>query len=222
MEFIKSEGTAELEAALILAINTVLMADKKVLWLVPGGSNINVACQVMKQLKANLGNLMIMLSDERIGKAGHPDSNYSQLHDKGFDYREATFNDILTAGDQEAITRLYAEEAKRNFNAADKIIGFFGMGSDGHIAGILPHSPAATAGHVWAESYESEPYTRVTLTPFALSHVQQAFVGAYGSEKLPALTNLHDKMLSITEQPAQILHHITESKIYNDQIGGVV
>lgn len=222
MKFIKTEGTAELAAALADALNAALAKSEPVLWLVPGGSNTQVATSAMAQLNPrNLAYLTVMLTDERFGPPGHKDSNYEQLKNLGFNYGTARFINVLEAGDVKAVRQQYNDEARKHFNEAKMVIGFFGMGPDGHVAGILPFSPPTVSGKIWVENYETDPFVRVTLTPFALSHVATAFVGAYGAEKLMALQNLHDKMLSIKEQPAQLLHHIPKVYIYNDQLGDV-
>lgn len=220
MDFIKVESTQELETALVLSLNVALAKKETVLWLVPGGSNITVASAIMSGLrKENLKQLTIALTDERYGLSGHKDSNYFQLHEAGFDTHGATFHDLLQGASFADTISEGAKAMETVFSQTKTIIGFFGMGPDGHIAGILPGSPAAVNEKVWMTGYDGGQFQRFTLTPFALSHVQQAFVGTFGAEKRVALTTLHDKIVPIAEQPAQILRHIPEVFIYNNQIG---
>ena len=68
-----------------------LKQDKKVLWLICGGSNIAPAVEIMKKIRANvspdqLTNLTVSQTDERYGPVGHPDSNWKQMQDAGFDF----------------------------------------------------------------------------------------------------------------------------------------
>lgn len=220
MEFIKSEGTDELAAALIAALNTALDSGKKVLWLVPGGSNISVVVRVMSGLnESNLKNLTLALSDERYGEPGHADSNFRQLHDQGLNERGATFTDILNSSTFEDTVVSSAALMEKLITSSDIIIGFLGMGPDGHIAGILPGSIATETNEKWVVGYDAKQFKRITLTPFALSHIQKAYVGAFGAEKRSALENLCTKASSIGEQPSRILCHLPEVSIFNDQIG---
>lgn len=219
MEFIKSLSTTDLEAALTKCLNDELALNEPVLWLVPGGSNINVAAKVIAKLEPeNLHNLTIALTDERYGEPGHKDSNYFQLAQAGFDFKNVNFADLLAGVNFEETVADSAQKMSDLFARNPTIIGFFGMGADGHIAGILPNSLAAVSDEKWMIGYDSHPFKRFSLTPYALSHVDIAFLGAFGNEKLEALNNLHDKILPISEQPAQILRHIPEVYIYNSLI----
>ena len=169
---------------------------------------------------ADSAKLAIMFSDERFGPVGHPDSNLKQLYDNGFKPKQAMVIPVLRPGASlDITTRLYTEAAGVAFGAANYILAFLGMGPDGHTAGILPGSPAAKARKAWVISYETPEFTRITLTPFALSHVSEAFVIARGEAKRPALQLLQTKALPIVKQPAQLLKKLSKVVIFNDQIG---
>jgi 6-phosphogluconolactonase/glucosamine-6-phosphate isomerase/deaminase len=219
MRFIKVGGTAELESELHDALQSALKNNLKVLWLVPGGSNAAVVVTVMAMMpQRDLHRLTLMLTDERFGAIGHPDSNYHQIMEAGLLEHDATFVQTLSGSTFEETIHYAGTAAQKLLEESGAVIGFFGMGADGHIAGILPHSVAATSDG-WVAGYEAEPYRRITLTPFALSHVTTAIVGAFGSGKEPALSRLRNEQLPVEEQPAQILKHIPRVTIYNDQIG---
>jgi len=223
MEFVKSDGTEKLHEALKGALTAALSSDKAVLWLVPGGSNIKVATKVMAELPSGkLENLTIMLTDERYGEPGHADSNFQQYKAEGFDSKSAVFKDILSGKSLEETVDSYAAQAKDYFEKADVVIAFLGMGPDNHIAGILPHSPATTTDEKWVVGYDGGQFQRMTLTPYALSHANMAFVGAFGDEKKPALEKLCKTADSIADQPSRILCHLPHATIFNDQIGDEV
>lgn len=220
MEFIRAERTQELENALRNALDSELSQNKLVLWLVPGGSNIDVAVRVMAKVNLiDMSRLTIALTDERFGPTGHKDSNYYQLMQKGFNQRGAVFIDLLKGETLVDTVQKSGMAMEKIFTYADSVIGFFGIGEDGHIAGILPGSPASVPDQTWMIGYDAGQFQRMTLTPFALSHVQTAYVGAFGSEKRTALQTLHDTIVPINEQPAQLLRHIPESHIYTNQLG---
>jgi len=91
------------------------------------------------------------------------------------------------------------------------------MGADGHIAGMLPHTPAVNEkGPV--SGYESKPFVRISLTPPALRKIQVAYAFVFGAEKKKAVTDLHDKDLPLEDEPAQILKQIPEATLVTDLI----
>ena len=114
--------------------------------------------------KAKTKNLSIFLIDERYGEVGHLDSNAKQLHDAGFEARDAIFVTPLLPGFSfDETHERYSEAIGRAFEHADSIIGQIGIGSDGHIAGILPGTPAVNASG-WVTAYDTPTYKRLTLT----------------------------------------------------------
>jgi 6-phosphogluconolactonase/glucosamine-6-phosphate isomerase/deaminase len=222
-----ADGGAHELAAKIMAS---LERGKKVLWLVPGGSNIAVAVFVMKTIRKGeptsafsegapiraLANLTVALTDERYGPVGHPDSNWEQLIDAGFDFDNVNAIPVLRGLPLDETVSAYGDEMRSAFERADAVIGHFGIGADGHIAGILPHSPAvAEPGPV--NGYEAGAYTRITLTPAILRRVTAAFAFAFGSSKAKAIRDLRDAALPLEDQPAQILNMLGEAYLFSDQ-----
>jgi 6-phosphogluconolactonase/glucosamine-6-phosphate isomerase/deaminase len=220
MEFVKTSQQAESgPSALKERLVHELGKDKHVLWLVSGGSNIEASVRVMAELPADkTKNLPIFLIDERYGEVGHFDSNAKQLIDAGFQAQEAIFVPALAPGFSLEETReRYEAACKRAFEHADVVIAQIGIGSDGHIAGILPHSAAVDASG-WVTAYDTATYKRITLTFDALRKVTAAYVFAFGDEKKPTLERLRDTKASLSDQPAQLLKELPEVYIYNDQI----
>jgi 6-phosphogluconolactonase/glucosamine-6-phosphate isomerase/deaminase len=98
---------------------------------------------------------------------------------------------------------------------SDFTIATFGIGTDGHTAGILPGSPAVDAqqpvfGYVWQD------YVRMTITPNWLEGVDKAFVVARGRTKLEALSRLKAAGSSTSEIPSMLLNKIKDVVIYTD------
>lgn len=195
---------------------------KKVLWLVSGGSNIPIAVEVMTALYSHsLENLTIMLSDERYGAIGHPDSNSQQLESAGFKPKGAAFIPVLINKPLSATTAHYTSVVAKELKQNQVIIGQLGIGADGHIAGILPNSPAADVSDALVIGYTAKDFGRITLTFPALRHLNSAFVFAYGADKQTTLAQLKDEEISIKTQPAQILKAIQQTYIYNDELEGM-
>ncbi|MEO8105132.1 MAG: 6-phosphogluconolactonase [Candidatus Saccharibacteria bacterium] len=221
MQFIKTTDNELGSNSLYQRLAEHLERGNKVLWLVSGGSNIDLSVAIMQRLSPSLtANLSILLADERFGPVGHPDSNATQLLAAGFNHKQATILPILLGvSTLDDSIRRYEDLARQAFSEADYVIGQFGIGSDGHIAGILPGSPAVSSRDFVA-AYQSNPYTRLTLTARALKRISVAFVFAYGDDKREALEKLRDSTLSYDAQPSQILKELPEAYVYNNQLGG--
>lgn len=218
MIFERISSTEPVVTYLTNTILTALQEEKRVLWLVTGGSGIAIDAAVSKQLSGkDLHNLMVTLTDERFGPVGHSDSNWQQLAEAGFELNGAQVVPVLSGVSLVETTANYNDTVKQLLEQADFSLGFFGMGPDGHIAGSLPGSSSVTSSNL-ADSYKSDPFTRLTLTPLAISHLDEIVVCAMGDTKLAALENLK-KDLPLLEQPAQIIKQVEKVTVFNDQIG---
>jgi len=222
MNFIRTSNFTEGKESLADAIATPLHAGKKVLWLIPGGSNISVSVAAMKTLRQNLKtvelkNLAVTLTDERYGPIDHPDSNWRQLSESGLSFEGMNAIPVLSGLPLAETVAQYGKNVEAAFDAVDIVIGQFGIGPDGHIAGILPESPAV-AHPRFACGYETPQFTRITLTPLALKKVDHAFAFASGASKKMALGQLKSEDLTLDEQPAQVLKQMKEAVLYSDQV----
>jgi len=192
-----------------------LQSGRRVFWLIPGGSAAQLAILVMDLIAPALRTkLHITLTDERYGPPGHEDSNWHQLELAGFNSTGAVSSPVLNGTDFLAATRSYNDYLDKELNSADYKIALFGIGADGHTAGILPHSVAADS-QSWAEGYEAPNFYRITMTPAAIAELDEAFVFAAGEAKWPALSQLKDS-LDISEQPAQALKKADKLTIFTD------
>ncbi len=226
MEFIKSADTKKGDKALLARLKKELKNNQKVLWLVCGGSGIKSEVKILKALRKSLDKellerLAIMLMDERYGSLGHKDSNWQQLIEAGANFDELYAMPMLHKSglSLEKTVEFYAKLVKTVFDAADVIVGQFGIGADGHTAGILPGSPAANNVDKLVVGYEAKPFTRITLTHQALKWVDAAYVFAFGKEKKAALSNLKAGKLQFQQAPSMILRDLPEAYVFNDQIG---
>jgi 6-phosphogluconolactonase/glucosamine-6-phosphate isomerase/deaminase len=221
MQFILTPDNATAISDLQARLITELTTGKKVLWLVSGGSNIDASVVIMANIEPGLqSNLTIMLSDERYGPVGHADSNFQQLQDKGLIVSGATLIPTLQPGlSIHDTAAAYASIIQQQFSEAEIIISQLGIGSDGHIAGVLPESPAASASEVLVVGYQSDPFERITCTFRALQAIDANYSLVYGADKQDALTRLQQTEVALIEQPSQILKQLSEAYVYNDQVG---
>lgn len=208
----KEQGVKHLQSLLA----EQLQAGKRVLWLVSGGSNVDIECQIYKQL-TDLEGLSTALIDERYGEPGHKDSNYQKLVDGGF---AANLTPVLVTGlDIDNTTAQYSEKLEKLLDEADVVIAQLGIGADGHTNGVLPDSPIVNSKKL-VEQYKGSDFGRITMTLEALRFVDVVFVFAYGQDKKLTLTRLTTEDVSLDEQPSQILKQLPEVYLYNDSIEG--
>jgi len=240
---IKYSNTTTLDASLELAtkISTYLNDSKKVLWLICGGSNIPIAIQALNELKRRMNdnttmenvsvrptnsgandtvnpllhNLTVTLTDERYGSINHPDSNWRQLREQGFDFALVNAIPVLVGKSLDETTKLFGINLRDALNQNDVIVGQFGIGTDGHIAGVLPNSIGVKSPGT-VVSYDAGKFKRITITLKTISSMNIAYSFVYGESKREAISNLRMN-LTVDEQPAQILKEVGEAVIFTDQ-----
>ena len=222
MKYILTTGWEDGVAALTERLVHELADGKHVLWLTSGGSNIVSTVQIMDNISTKLRqNLTVMPIDERYGEVGHADSNWGQLLQAGFKGDEATLLPVLKEGlDFEQTIDQYNQMAIQAFKNNEVIIAQLGMGGDGHIAGILPGSPACAETEALAVGYHNDRFDRLTLTFAALRQISVAYTFAFGNTKQEALKKLQTQSVTLDRQPAQILKQLPEAYFYSDQIEG--
>lgn len=198
-------------------IREQLTAGDNVLWLLSGGSGTTIAVEAAKQLvdAPNLKRLSITLTDERYGMPGHSDENWKQLLDAGFSLPSATAFRPLRGGDKVATQESFDAWIKKQRTASTYSIGIFGIGTDGHTAGIKPGSDATSAGGA-TSLFAGDDFERLTITYQTIAKLHEAVIQASGDNKKEVLQHLLDKSSSLSEMPAQILHKVPLTTLYSD------
>lgn len=217
MDFRKVDSGEPVAQYIAEEINVKLSSGQKVLWLIPGGSAIEIVIKVTKFLNTELKNLTVSLTDERYGPTGHQDSNWQQLLSNGFALAGANLYPVLVNKSLEETTSDFDKFLEQQLQVNDFKVGLFGMGADGHTSGILPGSTAVSSNR-FADSYTGPDYTRITTTPKAIAMLNEAIVFATGESKHLALDNLSNDLPSKV-QPAQILKQVPRLIVYNDYKG---
>ena len=98
---------------------------------------------------------------------------------------------------------------------ADYKIWNFGIGIDGHTAGILPHTEAVNSSELVC-AYNTPLFDRVTITPKVIKELDEAIVFAMGENKWPILEKL-EKEFPLEEDPSQILKQVKLLTIFTDK-----
>ncbi len=201
---------------IVASILSQLNQGKRVLFFVTGGSSIAVGVKVSELLKGNsVQNLTIMLTDERYGEINHSNSNFFQLSEKGFNLSQAKIIPILINENINVTTQKFNENLTKELNLANYKIGLFGVGADGHTAGILPESVAVDCQD-FASNYNTPLFSRITITPKTIEKFNEAVVFMQGEEKWPVIKDLLNEDINILKQPAQVLKKVPLLTIFSD------
>ncbi len=223
MKFIKTSDSAKGVKALTARLKNELGKSKKVLWLLSGGSAVTAEVEILSALhkSTKIENLAVMLMDERYGPAGHADSNWQQLLEAGADFSGLYALPVMGAEAKsfEETVSEYARLTSTALDGADVVVGLFGMGPDGHTAGLLPNTTAVQKTEQLVVGYKSAPYMRISLTRKALQRVDVAYVFAFGDPKNKALSVLQARKKTFVTLPSKLLWDVPEAYVYNDQVG---
>lgn len=193
-----------------------LESGKKVFWFITGGSSIEVQILAAEIIaKHPHQNLTVTLSDERFGDVGHKDSNWQKTLDGGFRLPEAKLIPILTGESRDNAVARWNTSLTEELSRADYKIGLIGVGPDGHVSGILPHTEAVNAKGL-SVGYKTEKFERITTTPEAISKLDEAITFMQGEAKWSVVKDLAERNIEIFEQPAQILKSIPNLTIFTD------
>lgn len=217
MKFKFVEGSEQLSQHFYDALIELCQKYTKIGLLLPGGSNITAAADAINRLKeTDKQKLDIILSDERYGPVGHPDSNEKQYQDAGLNLRNLNYHSLLNNLSQEDTLRNAIEAYRSLFDNNEVIFAFLGIGADGHIAGVLPSTPGVNSNNS-VVMYNSEPFIRITPSLATIFRIDRVVVGAIGDNKLDALRALKSNTENTTSTPALVLNNINDVTIFTDQ-----
>lgn len=204
------------------AIKSAHMLDQNrpILLHIAGGSAMDVLDFIPFGLNFEYATVTCTVTDERFSFV--PDENnfgklskhawYAFAREMGMDVIDTSVEE----GDTLESHAARFEEALRTWHARNPdgvVIGLFGVGVDGHTAGIIPGCVSDEEfdkrflGEQWVATLDATGHNpiplRVTLTlSYIRDHVDHAYVYAVGDEKQPLLKLLVAGNVSVREVPA--------------------
>ncbi len=197
-------------------INKKIELGQNVLWFVSGGSAVNAEVMISKRIKENFtGKLVVTLIDERYGEVGHSDSNWQALIENGFKVSMLQKISVLKGKNFLDTIKDFDQVLKSEFNNFDFKIGIFGVGVDGHTAGILPHSEVFNNQNDLVCGYETLLYNRITITPKAIYKLDEAILYAMGEKKWSIIKRINED-LPVQDFPYQLLKKVPLLTIFTD------
>lgn len=202
------------------SISRELLAGHDILWLLSGGSSLTIATAAAAQLHgSDLSRLHVTLTDERYGEPCHADENWQQLLDSGFRAPGADTYRPLTGDTLESTVDQFEAWLEKNLAQTKYTIGIFGIGPDGHTAGIKPHSPAVASPRL-AEGFIGDDFTRLTITPRVIARCDELVIQSSGPDKQAVLVDWLSTAHEPADQPAEVLKQVPNATLYTtNQLG---
>lgn len=190
-------------------------ANQPCLLLASGGSSAHVLTRAWAQLTPlEQQHITVTLADERFGPIGHPDSNWRLLQELGMHLDDARHIPVLHgSATKEEDAALWQQRIQPYFSATSPIIAMLGMGEDSHIAGIKPHSPAASDTTHLAVAYDWEDYQRITISPAAFKRIDSIVLYVSGDAKRRAIEALKHEYDPVN-YPSQYIKSVESRHIY--------
>lgn len=194
-----------------------------ILLLLSGGSVIpSVVESTSKGCEACLSMQHIGLADERFVDQKSADSILESYRRAGLDLQKDMYSHVEpvfeTSDQLEKVTREYEDWLIESMGVVDRSVGIFGIGVDGHTAGIKPMSDANTftelflAGSLVA-SYEADDYQRLTVTGRMIEQLDKAYLYA-GTGKANILKEFIETDTPAPQMPAQLLKRAKQLMVY--------
>lgn len=219
VEFISiAKGDQETVSSFIAGrIGAQLDSGKTVAWFVSGGSNIPVEIATIEKLKnaQNPEKLHILLVDERFGPVGHANSNWHSMNLEDHNSAGHILYPMLKDGDtiDTASAHYNSTVASLLANGA-YTIGQFGLGADGHTAGLLPGNPVMESDSLYAH-YQGKDFERITATPELITQLDECILYASGDDKAQAFAEMQ-LLGDASEVPSRILQNGKKLTILSD------
>jgi 6-phosphogluconolactonase/glucosamine-6-phosphate isomerase/deaminase len=219
------------------------LTEGEVILFLSGGSVISTYNLLAERLDSELvSNLSLVMADDRMFEPNsmscglttlntNINANQIILETKLIDFVEANSGSFLRFDSQlspKEATEKFENQLGSKLESANSKIGIFGIGADGHTAGIKPIFNKSEFSEKFEDSrklvtfFEANDYPfRATTSIEMIKNIDQYFIYSCGSKKEDILTKLKqtdttDKNYTLHEFPAQIFAN-TDAKIYTDQ-----
>lgn len=208
-------------AAKAYLVKQLSASDGHILLLLSGGSSLNPVREAFKELDDDtLARIDIAQIDGRYVDIGAESSNWRQIKEalgSKLDKVDTKLSLLNTGDTPEDIAIAYEMELTALLGSDDTVIGVYGIGTDGHVAGMLPtrHPEEFTRfldGRLVVD-YQAHDFTRMTTTHALMTKLDEAIVFACGPAKVAAVEKINEDLPS-HKHPAQLLKDVQRVTIF--------
>lgn len=199
------------------AVAAASQRQQPVLLLLSGGSAAQLIPELFSALEPYQLQLTISLADERYVAIGSEASNWSAVDAVRNRLPDAQFWPILRGENRSHTAAAFDGFLQDAIHGGSSIIGLMGIGADGHIAGIKPHSPACESMSN-AIGFRGDDFERITITGRFFEKITHVTVYAQGIQKAFIIDKLQQDIAPV-EMPAQYVKQAANYKIvYNNEV----
>lgn len=232
MNIISTKENPAFQAAQKLSDLLAQYPDTPVLLLLAGGSSFKIYDAIRPEVLSD--HVTIAMTDDRFSMDMDV-NNFTQLQSTYF-YNEAIDTNTYTISTEvwneenpEALAERFATGIagwRKDFPNG-VVIATFGIGTDGHIAGMMPEEKADFKKRfvdtkqtvVGYNTPNNEHHERITITmPFIKSEVKHAVVYAVGENKKEAVQKVLAPTGNLHETPARIIREIPDTYLFTDVV----
>ena len=153
--------------------------------MLTGGQTVERLYQYWAESSAlPLSQLKFWFGDERCVSPDHADSNYALFVNTLFMSGVPSNCKVMRMEAERSDRKCAAKEYAQQLPEALDIL-LLGMGPDGHIASLFPHSPLlqSSSESVVPVTGPKPPFDRLTITPQVIERARSVFLLATGKEK---------------------------------------
>ena len=212
------QNVTKTEAERIIAEGIKSNSQKRILYLLSGGSSASVGVAALGLLNESVRkNISVAMVDERFVPYNTKDSNAYLLKKLGILNFVSIFDEVLENNseiDRNKTAQNYENKLANKVENSDYIIAVLGIGADNHTAGILPGINFNDSNNLVVD-YSSDTFERISISPHFFNSIDMLFVYVEGDEKesaVMAVSEVHDSV----DYPSQLIKNAKQYEIlYN-------
>ena len=214
------QNVSKREAVEIVASALRDNGDRKILYLLSGGSSAVIGVKALSGLDEQVrNNITVALVDERFVSYDSTDSNAKLLKDIGILNYTPNFIEVLEAessSDRAMTAYNYQQKLLQAQKKSEIIIAILGIGSDNHTAGILPGINIDNNNEIIV-NYSSDKFERISISPSFFGSIDLLYAYVEGEEKEAAIDKFSE-VLDPVDYPSQLIKKAKQYEIlYNKE-----
>lgn len=213
--------TSAVTAASDYLLKQIKDASGNVLLLLSGGSSLNPVKKAFESLdKAQLGRLRLAQVDALVVPEDDELNNGRQIREAlagKIEHTQGLIRVITLGDDAEDMAIAYEMELESLMSTADYVIGVYGVGTDGRVAGMLPaKTPEDFTPFLDGRlvvNYVAEDFERITTTHELIVRLDEAVIFAAGPEKAKQIDKINQS-LPVHKSPIQLFKDAKRATIF--------
>lgn len=192
-----------------------------ILLLLSGRSSLNPVREAFAQLDDEvLSRIHVGQIDERFVDIKDEASNWRQIKEAlgpALNKTASRLAILEQEGEPDDVAIAYEMELQSLLETADETIGVYGIGEDGHIAGMLSvANPADFTQFLDGRlcvAFKADDFTRITTTAALITKLNEVVLFACGPAKVKAISKLNQE-LPTHKHPAQLLKDAQRASLF--------